>query len=88
MWHFVAQPGLATASVDFTSSFSLLGVGLVGLMWLSTGLIAFMAESSRRLACPGNGPGSRLLWLINSNQKEEEPWQLSAKPSEQAWLRP
>jgi len=44
MWHGIAQAGLASAGVDFTSSLSLLTVGLVGLVWwLSAGLITFMA---------------------------------------------
>ena len=43
MWHVIAQPGLASASVDFTESLSLLVAGLVSLVWLSVSLIAFMA---------------------------------------------
>jgi len=43
MWHVIAQAGLASAGIDFTDSLSLLVVGLVGLVWLSAGLIAFMA---------------------------------------------
>jgi hypothetical protein len=43
MWHVMAQSRLASAGVDFTESLSLLVAGLVGLIWLSAGLIAFMA---------------------------------------------
>ena len=43
MWHVIAQAGLASAGIDFTDSLSLLVAGLVGLVWLSAGLIAFMA---------------------------------------------
>jgi hypothetical protein len=44
MWNFInTQPGLATAVLDFTNDLSPLGVGLVGLIWLSVGLIIFMA---------------------------------------------
>jgi hypothetical protein len=43
MWHVMAQSGLASAGVDFTDSLSLLIGGLVGLVWLSAGLIAFLA---------------------------------------------
>lgn len=43
MWHVIAQSGLASAGVDFTDSFSLLIAALVGLMWLSAGLLAFLA---------------------------------------------
>ena len=43
MWHVIAQAGLASAGVDFTESLSLLVAGLVGLVWLSAGLIAFLA---------------------------------------------
>jgi hypothetical protein len=43
MWNFIAQPGIASASVDFTSEFSLLALGLLGLLALSAGLIAFAA---------------------------------------------
>ena len=43
MWNFIAQSGLTTAVVDFTNALSLLGVGLVGLVALSAGLIALTA---------------------------------------------
>jgi len=43
MWHVIAQAGLASTGVEFTESLSLLVAGLVGLVWLSAGLIAFMA---------------------------------------------
>jgi len=43
MWQVIAQAGLASAGIDFTDSLSLLVAGLVGLVWLSAGLIAFMA---------------------------------------------
>jgi hypothetical protein len=43
MWHVIAQPGLASAGVDFTESLSVLVAGLVGVVWLSAGLIAFLA---------------------------------------------
>jgi len=43
MWHVIAQAGLASTGVDFTESLSLLVAGLVGVVWLSAGLIAFMA---------------------------------------------
>lgn len=43
MWYNIAQSGLASAGVDFTESLSLLGAGLVSLVWLSAGLIAVLA---------------------------------------------
>ena len=43
MWGFTIQLGLATAVLDFTKDLSLLGVGLFGLLALSTGLITFTA---------------------------------------------
>ncbi len=43
MWSFMTQPGLATATVDFTDDFTLLGVGLLGMMALAAGAIAFAA---------------------------------------------
>jgi hypothetical protein len=43
MWHVIAQSGFASAGVDFTDSLSLLVAGLVSLVWLSAGLIAFLA---------------------------------------------
>jgi hypothetical protein len=43
MWHVIAQSGLASAGADFTESLSLLGAGLVSLVWLSAGLIAVLA---------------------------------------------
>jgi len=65
MWHVIAQSGLASAGVDFTSSLSLLAVGLVGLVWLSAGLITLMAlqhywsQTQPRLseATPGSQDG-------------------------------
>jgi len=48
MWHVFAQSGLANAGVDFTNSLSLLVAGLVGLVWLSAGLITFMAVQHYR----------------------------------------
>jgi hypothetical protein len=43
MWDIIPQPGLASAVLDFTDNLSLLLVGLVGLVWLSVGMIVFMA---------------------------------------------
>jgi hypothetical protein len=43
MWHGIAQSGLASVGVDFTDSLSLLVAGLVSLVGLSVGLIAFFA---------------------------------------------
>jgi hypothetical protein len=44
MWNFGhVQSGLATAVLDFTKELSPLGVGLVGAVWLSVGLIVFLA---------------------------------------------
>ena len=35
--------GLTTMVLDFTNDLSLLIVGVIGLMWLSAGIIAFIA---------------------------------------------
>lgn len=43
MWSFMIQPGLAIATVDLTNDLPLLIAGLVGVVWLSTGMIAFAA---------------------------------------------
>jgi hypothetical protein len=43
MWHVIPQAGFASVGVDFIDSLSLLVAGLVGLVWLSAGPIAFMA---------------------------------------------
>jgi hypothetical protein len=43
MWEFIAQPGLATAVVDVTDTFFLLGAGLWGLLALSAGMLTVMA---------------------------------------------
>jgi len=65
MWDFInIQNGLAPAALDFTNEFSLLGVGLVGVIWASVGVLMLMAiEHSRSQAtllkgeetptCPG-----------------------------------
>jgi hypothetical protein len=43
MWSFMTQPGVTTAVVDFTNDLSLLGIGLMGLVALATGTIAYAA---------------------------------------------
>jgi hypothetical protein len=43
MWYGIAPSGLASTGVDFTESLALLIAGLVSLVWLSAGLIAFLA---------------------------------------------
>jgi hypothetical protein len=43
MWNFMTPSGIATTVVDFTHEFSPLLIGLVGLMWLSVGIIAYLA---------------------------------------------
>jgi hypothetical protein len=43
MEYFIPQPGLASAVLDFTNELSPLLVGLVALVWLSAGIIVFMA---------------------------------------------
>ena len=43
MWEMTIQPELVTASVGGMNALSLLGVGLVGLIWLAVGLLAWMA---------------------------------------------
>ena len=43
MWGIMPQSsGLATTVLDFTNDLSLLLVGLIGLIWLSAGMIAFI----------------------------------------------
>jgi hypothetical protein len=42
MWPMM-QPGLAAALIDFTSTLSPLIIGLLAVMWLSTGFIVFSA---------------------------------------------
>jgi hypothetical protein len=41
MWNFISATGLATSVLDFTNDFSPLLVGLVGMVWLSAGLIVW-----------------------------------------------
>ena len=43
MWGMIIRPELATASVGGMNALSLLGVGLVGLIWLAVGLLTWMA---------------------------------------------
>ena len=43
MWNVITQSGLATATVDFTSDLSLLGIGLAGLVMLAAGAITLAA---------------------------------------------
>jgi len=61
MWYGIAQSALASAGVDFTESLSLLVAGLVGVVWLSAGLIVFLALqhywSQTRTRLPETPPG-------------------------------
>jgi hypothetical protein len=63
MWYVVTPSGLASAGVDFTESLSLLVAGLVGLVWLSAGLIVFIALqhywSQTQRGVPAASPGPR-----------------------------
>jgi len=63
MWPVIAQSGLTSAGVDFTESLSLLVAGLVGVVWLSAGLIVFLAlqhfVSQTRTQLPETTPGPR-----------------------------
>lgn len=43
MWDIIPQSGLATMILDFTDELSPLTVGLVSLVWLAAGMIAFVA---------------------------------------------
>jgi hypothetical protein len=43
MWSFIAQAGVAHATVDFTNELSVLFVGLVSLVGVSGGMLAFDA---------------------------------------------
>ena len=43
MWDTILQPGLASAVLDFTNDLSLLLVGLLSVIWLSAGVLIFMA---------------------------------------------
>jgi hypothetical protein len=52
MWSFLNQSGLATGSLDFTNDLSLLLIGLLSVMWLSTGIIVWIAISHYLLQKP------------------------------------
>jgi hypothetical protein len=43
MWNFMPQSGPATAVLDYTSDFSVLLVGLVGIVGFSVGMITWIA---------------------------------------------
>ena len=43
MWTLIPQMGMATATLDFTTAFSLVAAGLTGLLVLSGGMIAALA---------------------------------------------
>jgi hypothetical protein len=60
MWNFMTQSGMATTVVDFTREFSPLLVSLVGLVWLSAGMIAYWAlqDYLARKARPEAGASS------------------------------
>jgi hypothetical protein len=52
MLNFIAQAGSATATVNFTNEFSGLLAVLIGLVWFSAGMIAFMAIRERLNTMP------------------------------------
>jgi hypothetical protein len=52
MWSFLNQPGPATGSLDFTNDLSLLLIGLLSVVWLSTGIIVWIAMSHYLLRKP------------------------------------
>ncbi len=39
MWNFIPQSGIMTATVDFTHDLSWLLTALVGVVWLSAGML-------------------------------------------------
>ena len=43
MENFMTQSGIATTVVDFTREFSPLLIGLIGLLWVSIGVLAVIA---------------------------------------------
>ena len=43
MWNIVTPSGIATATVDLTNDLSLLLIGLVGLVWVCAGFLAWEA---------------------------------------------
>jgi hypothetical protein len=43
MWSFISQSELATAVLDFTNDLAPLLVGLLGVVWLSSGMIVWAA---------------------------------------------
>jgi hypothetical protein len=43
MLNFIAQAGHAVTTVDFTSDFSLLLTGLIGMTWFAAGMIVVAA---------------------------------------------
>jgi hypothetical protein len=56
MWGIITELEFATASVGGMDTLSLLEVGLVGLIWLAVGLLAWMAARDLCLKSPS-------LWL-------------------------
>ena len=43
MLNFIAQAGYAATSINFTSDFSLLLTGLIGITWFAAGMIIVQA---------------------------------------------
>jgi hypothetical protein len=57
MWNFITQPGVAAAAVDFTHDLSWLLTGLVGVVWFSAGMLAYVAIQhyvSQRITLPAD----------------------------------
>ncbi len=63
MWNFLPPSGVATTVVDFTSDLSLLLTGLVGIVWLSVGMLAWMAALSRSALHAYGGQNASLCRL-------------------------
>ena len=47
MWSFITQPGVASATVDFTKDLSWLACGLFGFVVLSAALLTLMVIQQR-----------------------------------------
>ena len=55
MWNFIGSTGLAPSVLDFTHDFSPLLVGLVGMVWLSAGLIVWATIHHYMIRQPETG---------------------------------
>jgi len=78
MWDVILQAGFAATVVDFMNGLSLLLAGLIGLIWLSAGIIVWVAVQHY-----WSGKIELLPFATPQNRRESVQRESTLRPSEQ-----